>query len=649
MKKVISTLLVAAILCGALLSGCSLDEITGKGGGDTLYMVASWETVGMKNHSNGGASIGTLLYFAIEPLIQYVRSTDEIYFMLAESVEHLSDGTSLIHLRPEAKWHNGDDYVAMDTVAYYYLNQLQATNYMQAVEAVDDKTVKITWKKHMEPNDKVKNLILATDNVGCVQYKEFKEYADKIMDIVARAPAMEEGYTGWAPFGKVVRDELETEAMQNYSAFAGYNPDWFVATGPYKPYQITATDMILEKNEDYWAADYLKYQYIHAYQSITDNNQVYGMLINGTLTYGGGIPTESTLQEILSQNKDLVHMKCYDPGACGLLFNLAKTVEVDGEERLLFDDTVREAFQYIFDRDSIAYVANQYSVVTYRPMLAMAPADAKRYMSEEAWNKIRVYSHNEEQAAELLRQAGWTKQGGSWYGADGEKLSFTLHYDGSNEHQARSAEATATQLNNFGIETKLKSSSSWNDWFGSAQSPVWGAELSLNWTDLNMSFSYPTGSYVYAFSDVTFKVLHLPKYPSEGDEGYEDIPVADRGQISVILPSADGKSTFRLIDRMQGLYSLPDAELTRAVDDLCYGVSTQNWGVPFYQSTCGFFINTSVVDDLPRQDLIAKDRNVTYVPTLEDGEDFFDFGKLNLAFSYAVTLIDWDAMEKGEK
>lgn len=299
MKKVISTLLVAAILCGALLSGCSLDEITGKGGGDTLYMVASWETVGMKNHSNGGASIGTLLYYAIEPLIQYVRSTDEIYFMLAESVEHLSDGTSLIHLRPEAKWHNGDDYVAMDTVAYYYLNQLQATNYMQAVEAVDDKTVKITWKKHMEPNDKVKNLILATDNVGCVQYKEFKEYADKIMDIVARAPAMEEGYTGWAPFGKIVRDELETEAMQNYSAFAGYNPDWFVATGPYKPYQITATDMILEKNEDYWAADYLKYQYIHAYQSITDNNQVYGMLINGTLTYGGGIPTESTLQEIL--------------------------------------------------------------------------------------------------------------------------------------------------------------------------------------------------------------------------------------------------------------------------------------------------------------------------------------------------------------
>lgn len=118
MKKVISTLLVAAILCGALLSGCSLDEITGKGGGDTLYMVASWETVGMKNHSNGGASIGTLLYFAIEPLIQYVRSTDEIYFMLAESVEHRPDGTSLIHLRPDAKWHNGDDYVAMDTVAW---------------------------------------------------------------------------------------------------------------------------------------------------------------------------------------------------------------------------------------------------------------------------------------------------------------------------------------------------------------------------------------------------------------------------------------------------------------------------------------------------------------------------------------------------
>ena len=645
MKK--RSMLALILVLALMLSGCgSLKEITGKSRDETYYTMSSWETVGMKNHTNGGASVGILLYFAIEPLLQYVRSTDEIFYMLAESVEHLDNGTSIIHLREDAKWQNGDDYTAMDTVAYYYLNQLQATNYMQNIEAVDNKTVRVTWKKNMEPNNKVKNLILATDNVGCVQYKEFKKYADTIIDIVSRAPDMPEGYTGWAPFGKIVRDELQNEAIRNYTAFAGYNPSWFVATGPYKPYQITATDMILERNENHWAAKYIKYKYIHAYQAISDANQVYGMLINGTLTYGGGIPTESTLQEILSKNKDLVHMKCYDPGACGLIFNLAKTVEVDGEERQLFDDTVREAFQYIFDRNSIAYVANQYSTVTYRPMLAMAPSDAKRFMSTEAWNKIAVYSHNEDKAAELLKQAGWTKKDDGWYGPDGDRISFTLHYDGGNEHQSRAAEACATQLSNFGIKTRLKSSSSWNDWFGSAQSPVWGAELSLNWTDLNMSFSYPTGSYVYAFSDVTWKVLHLPTYPSEGDEGWQDVPVEDRGQISVVLPQADGSGTFRLIDRIQGLYSLSDEELTKAVDDLCYGVSTQNWGVPFYQNTCGWFVNTSVVDDLPRQDLIKQDRNVKYVPTLEDGEDFYAFGRLNWAFSYAATFIDWDSMNK---
>ena len=577
---------------------------------ETFYTLSNWDTVGLKNHINGGAQTGLLNFFAVEPLIQYVRSTDEIYYMLAEDIDHLDDGTSIIYLRPEAKWHNGDDYIAEDVIAYYYINQLEATNYMAAIEALDDKTVKITWKAHMEPNDNVKNLILAVDPVGSVKYSVFKTYVDAIMAIMDAAPAMPEEYLGWAPFGKIVTDDQETAAYNNYAEFTNFNPTWFIGTGPYKPYNINATDMILIENENHWAYGHLRFKYIRAYNNITDPTQIYGMLMAKRLDYAGGVPVTNTLQEILNSNANLLHYKCNDPGANGIIFNLAKRVTVGEESRILFNEKIREGFAYLFDRDTIAYVANPYANVTYRSMMAMAPSDARRYMSDEAWNSLTVYSQNQTLAESLLIEGGWTKTAGSWYGEDGKKLSFTLHFDGTNDHQARAAQAAAAQLNSFGIETKLKSSSSWHDWFGTAQSSVWSSELSLNWTDLNMSFSYPTGSFVYAFRDVTHKVLHLPKYPSKGDPGWELIPEKDLGELSVVLPKFDGSGDYRLIDRIQGLYALSDSELQEAVDDIITGVASQNWAIPFYQNTCGMFYNKAAFSDLPRQDLwsISRDR-----------------------------------------
>lgn len=612
---------------------------------ESFYMLSNWETVGLKNHINGGASTGILNLFAVEPLVQYVRSTDEIFFMLAESIDHLDDGTSIIHLRPEAKWHNGDDYIAQDVIAYYYINQLEATNYMASIEEIDAKTVKITWKSNMEPNDNVKDLILAVDPVGSVKYSVFQTYVDTIMAIMDEAPDMPEGFLGWAPFGKIVNDDQETACYENYAEFTNFNPDWFIGTGPYKPYNINATDMILIENEDHWAYGFLNFKYIHAYNNISDPTQIYGMLMSDRLDYAGGVPVTNTLEEILNSNENLVHYKCNDPGANGIIFNLAKTVTVGDNKRMLFNEKIREGFQYIFDRDTIAYVANPYSNVTYRSMMAMAPSDAKRYMSDEAWNQLKVYSHNETMAESLLIEGGWSKIDGSWYGENGVKLSFTLHFDGSNDHQARAAQAAAAQLNTFGIDTKLKSASSWNDWFGTAQSSVWSSELSLSWTDLNMSFSYPTGSFVYAFRDVTFKVIHLPKFPAKGDPGWELIPENDLGDLNVVLPTADGTGTFRLVDRIQGLYALSDQDLQTTVDDVISGVASENWAVPFYQNTCGMFYNMDAFSDLPRQDLWEISRNIDYVPSIENEDltDFYSFGRLNIHFSYAATFIDWEA------
>jgi hypothetical protein len=61
------------------------------------------------------------------------------------------------------------------------------------------------------------------------------------------------------------------------------------------------------------------------------------------------------------------------------------------------------------------------------------------------------------------------------------------------------------------------------------------------------------------------------------------------------------------------------------------------------------FYNKAAFSDLPRQDLWSSDRNIDYVPSNEDEDlsDFYAFGRLNIAFSYAATFIDWDNLNNG--
>lgn len=625
--------LAIASLGAILLSGCkpalSTESLT-------FNILQNWDKVGMKNHLNSGSNIGPLNWFSVEALVQYVRSTDEVFFVLAESVEHHTDHTTTVTLREDANWHNGDPFTSDDAIGYYYINQGQVTNYIDSFEKIDDKTFTINWKEAMEPNDKVKTLLLAVDRSGSVHYGEFKEYVDKAKEILDNSPEAPIGYTGWAPFNHLATDEDETAYLENYTKFKAHNPDWFVATGPYKLFRQSETEMILKKNEDYWAADNLKFEYIKATNSMSDLNQIYSMLQMGKIDYQDGLAPQNTLEHIIESNPNMAHYKMFDPGAIGLVFNqnTKKKTGINGESEYFWTDNVRLAFQYIFDRETIKNAGNPYGITSYRPLMSMAPSEAATYMSEENFNKIPVYSHDEAKAAQLLEADGWNKVDGQWY-KNGTKITTTIHYDGSHPGQSGAAIAAQAALANFGIECVLKRGSDFNSWFGTAQSEAFAFDMSMCWTDLNMSFSYPTGSFIYCYTDITAKVMQLPKFTKEDAPSEEYI-----GKYKLELDKADGSGTFRVVDVLDGMYCLSDAELTERVDDLVLGLAKKNYGVQFYQNVTGSFLNCGKIGGLPRQDLLAENRNLTYVPNAEENpEDFLAFGKLNLHYSYATSFI----------
>jgi peptide/nickel transport system substrate-binding protein len=618
-KRVLLVLLVSLVSFAAI--SCQTEEET-----PTTFRVAKpWDRTGIRNHYHGGANVGAIEWFSVEPLIQYVRSTDEIQYLLAEEIIHNDDHTTIIHIRQGAKWHTGEDFKAEDVAAFFHINHVAITNYLnKPIEIVDDKTVKLEWKEWMEPNDYVKTLLLAEHKVGSVQYTVFKQFVDRALEILESQERVEPEYTGWAPFGYDNSLESEEDYYDNYLSFRAVNPEMFVATGPYKVDRVTQNQMILVKNEDYYFAENVKFDRILAY-NVTDITNIYNMLSNGELDYHDGLAPEATLNAILDDNEEMVHVKMFDPGAIGLVFNLEKDI---------WADDVRLAFQYIFDREEMRNAGNRYAIPSNFPLIGMAPSEAETWMNPTDFANIPTYTQDQQMAASLLEQAGWTFTDDKWYDAQGVLVELSLGYDGSHPGMSGVAEAVSSALENFGITVVLKRAADFGTWFDTAKAEESVYDFSVNWTDLNMSFSYPTGSFIYVLNDINGPIMHLkPFTQQEFDDGLID--EADIGNLNLIFDKADGSGTVKIYKYLTNMYSMSEAELEEALADIVLGFANANYGVQFYQNVTGSFLNSATISGIPLEEYYLVNRNVEYVPMV-GSEDFFAVARTNLYFSQAL-------------
>lgn len=626
------------VLLGAFALGFSIIACSNSEDTPTTFRVArAWDRTGIRNHYHGGASVGAIEWFCVEPLAQYVRSTDEVKYLLAEEFIHNDDHTTTIKLREDAKWFTGEDFKAEDVVAFFLINQVSVVNYLsQEIEIINDKTLKLYWKPWMEPNDYVKTLLLAENKVGSVQYTIFKPYIDRVKEILEDQPRCEEGYTGWAPFGYQNAPESEELYYDNYRSFQAVNPEVFVGTGPYKVDRVTQNQMILTKNEDYYFADQVKFDRILAY-NVTDITTIYNMLTNGEIDYQDGLAPEATLNAILNGNPDMVHLKMFDPGAIGLVFNLEKDI---------WTDKVREAFQYIFNREEMRNAGNKYGITSYYPLIGMAPSEAKTWMNPDDFNNIPEYSQDQAKAANLLEEAGWSKTDGVWYDANENVVELSLGYDGSHPGMSGVAEAVSSALVDFGINAVLKRAADFGSWFDTAKATDSAYDLSVNWTDLNMSFSYPTGSFIYVLRDINGPIMHLSTFTQEEfDQGLID--ENDIGQLNLVFDHVHGEGTVKIYKYLSNMYSMSEEELQNALADMVFGFANLNYGVEFYQNVTGSFLNTTTISGIPLSDYYTEDRNVTYVPPVGT-DDFFAVARTNLYFSQALPFKDGEYSPNAE-
>lgn len=641
-RKILLPILMVAALTACTPGGDG--GHVGKNTDNSFAMVTTWTSSGLVNHYNSNTYCEAFNYFVVEGLYRYVRSTDEIFCQNAESMpvheeRNMSDyidvmgqdlydflvsqgeskvTVSTVKIRENAKWANGESFKAKDVWAYYYMIHPTSSNYMAAVKAVDDLTVEFVWNPIKEPVNTVKELLIAQDKNATIKYDQFAQYVEPIYEIVMNSP-VNENLNMWGAFNRWSTSDQISQMNVIKNNFFAYSPAWYISTGPFKLDTFSATQIKLVKNEYYWNAENIGFDMVKLYSS-SDLNQTYSLITNGYVSYYDGFIQQDTLESMIASNTDLINLKMYDPGAIGLNFNL---------ENKLFTPEVREAFQYIFNREELTLASNPYAITSYYPVIGMAPSEAERYMSSENFNNLPSYSHNTQLAEEKLIAAGWTKENGSWY-ANGQKVVLALGAPSSHDISSTCAEATAAQLEAFGISCDVLKTSAF---YGNAEMEHSPYDLILEWTDLNMSFSYPTGSY-NQWSNIYSKWIHIDRYPAN----YKDAQKA--GQVKLIFNGlGDDTNTYEFAEYINSFYSVEEEELQYLVDVFNLGLAELNLGIQFFQNVTASTYNVSHVKGLPFEDKWSVTPNVAYVPAVNT-DDFYAVARTNLPFAQNCNFIN---------
>lgn len=634
-------ILIVSCLAGSLLTGCGNNtslayngdytKVLNKNPEKTLRIAGAWTKTGFSNHFHGGGDPGPMVIFGLEGLVQYVRTTKEFYYQLAESITHHDDGTTTVKIRDNAKWQNGDPVYAIDILSYYVLNTTDMTRYVYDMVVVDenkngriddDKTLKITWKPWREPTDYAKTMLMALDTkCGTVQYKEFKPYVDYLLKLVDEIPTRvtEDNDYGETRFGKVLGNKAQL-LYDKYNEFRAHRPTWYVATGAYKIESYNENQMVLVKNPNYYNADKVKFERIECKQ-YSNPNQIYADLASGKLDYVDGTLPKDITTSILKSNPNLVSYKFYDQGTIGLYYNL--------EKPLWSDDNVRLAFQYIFDRDEMKNASNPYGITSWKPMMVMSPVEAEQYLDVDVYNKIANYSFDQAKATTLLQQAGWSKKDGKWVDKSGKQITLTLGYQ---DGFSKPAQAAKGALDEFGIDTAIKNGGDWTTWFGTAKLKNSVYDCVIGFTELNTYGTHPGGSMKHFFDTLQAHILHLPL----DEKGTTD--TAD-DTFSLEVDSVNNTGKVKVMDLYKEIYTYDDKQLKDAAGAIVLGFSKLNYGIEFYENLTGSFFDVSRVGGLPLAERFKVNRDITYIPKPNDDE-FVPVAKLNVFFTQSGPYVN---------
>lgn len=453
----IGVCLTAFVAVAGVVTACT-DKSSGAGETFTItaptgYLPsANWNPFATANTVN--QAVGPLAFAPLAFGVPTAANNGNTFSpQLAKSWSYEDNYTKfVVHLRPNLKWSDGTALTSKDVVVSWKLYAMigQWTGLqISKVTAVDTNTIEFdrTLNKG-QPAYSVgfENTLLNFVIVPAASYGKYVPPDATFDTLVAK---LWNAQTAAAPDSADYK-KYSAELTKLSKSLLGYSPGngGLVTAGPYKVRNFTPSAVVLEKNKYNWAASNIHIDKVTVLNN-TSTTAVNNAVVTGQVDAIGNQPSAPLYRSITSRNKDMHFVKpSYYLTNNGILFNM----HVYPYNIL----QVRQAFMYILDRKSALGASNPVAGTTTDVPAGIPRSVFSYYLTPDEIKSLNPYDHDTDKATQLLKSAGFTKRGSTWYTPKGSEFTATVYSASTLSSWELLATNVASQLSSFGISAKTQ-------------------------------------------------------------------------------------------------------------------------------------------------------------------------------------------------
>jgi peptide/nickel transport system substrate-binding protein len=370
-----------------------------------------------------------------------------------------------VTLNNNYKWHDGKKVVgpvtAKDVQTHFQMEQhmgWSSSEYTKEVKQVDESTVEFMLKGGYKNENFIKfNLLTNVLSHGLPQYEEWVQKFDNAKDQSAKDQISSD-------LGEF---SISSEEMYSY--------------GPFAVQGASRQDLTCVKNSGHPAADKINFPKL-VFRYVGSDQKLWQSLSHGQLDGHVRLNIPSDVRNTFP--KHVEHTTFSSLGGLSLAFKW--------DDPVVGDPRVRQAIGYVIDQKA---VANNAGADTHNPTplnTGLAPKYNSNYLEA---NKYTSYAKNHQKATQLLKDAGFTKNGNKWMTPDGKKFGPDIKTGTTGGPGLLALQTISSHLKQFGINSQLRTMEEtsfqkniWEQGDFQIASGAWGADYPQPYAWFNDTF-----------------------------------------------------------------------------------------------------------------------------------------------------------------
>ncbi len=406
--------------------------------------------------------------------VAYSFETNEFIMDALEEWEFEEDQATLT-FRDDLSWSNGDQVTTEDIDVQFQLLEKtgsQLTSFVDSTEVVDDLTYQLTLTGPTNPQ--MVKFALSNTWVD-TPASEFEQFVDRDAS------------------------ELQTWVWEE-------NSDNVLTSGPFKYEDRNQQNWNFSRNEEYRLSENINFSEwtFDAYSEASVPQQDFsagGKRFDSAWSMFAAPETVDSFQDYVVEIRSILAKWGY-----GMVFN--------HDDEIFGDRAVRQAIAYIVNREQMVENSGPRTKFAASVPCGIAPKDIDTWLGDTKSN-FETYGVGEsqtEKATQVLEDAGYTKNNGTWENSDGTKVQAEYLTPGGWSDFTTNTNTVVDQMNSFGFDISVatRPTSDWQGaisesnfkiatfyWLpGQARStfPYFPLEHQLRFTAMNGGHNYPFDS-----------------------------------------------------------------------------------------------------------------------------------------------------------